>query len=117
MTISLDIFAGLLTFAAIGSAISKLLKVPDVMAAMASVGVKTNLIPVLALLEIAGGLGIIAGIWNKNLGLAASIGLGLYFLGAISAHIKAKSKLADSAAAIGIFVIAVVTIFLQLNRG
>ena len=35
MTIALDIFAGLLAFAAIGSAISKLLKVPDVMAAMA----------------------------------------------------------------------------------
>ena len=116
MTISLDIFAGLLAFAAIGSAISKLLKVPDVMAAMASVGVKTNVIPVLALLEIAGGVGIIAGIWNKNLGVAASLGLGLYFLGAISAHIKAKSKLADSAAAIGIFVISVITFFLQINR-
>ena len=117
MTISLDIFASLLAFAAIGSAISKLVKVPDVMAAMASVGVKTSLVPVLAILEIAGGVGIIAGIWNKNLGLAATVGLGIYFLGAVSAHIKAKSKLVDAAAAIGIFVISIVTIYLQLKRG
>ena len=116
MTIALDIFAGLLAFAAIGSAISKLLKVPDVMAAMASVGVKPNQVPVLAILEIAGGIGVIVGIWSKDLGLLSSIALGLYFLGAIGAHVKAKSKIADSAAAIGIFVIAVVTILLQLQR-
>jgi len=59
MTIALDIFGALLAFAAIGSAISKLKKVPDVMEAMAKVGVKPNQIPVLASLEIAGGLGMI----------------------------------------------------------
>jgi hypothetical protein len=47
MTIALNIFAALLAFAAIGSAVSKLKKVPDVMEAMAKVGVKTNQIPVL----------------------------------------------------------------------
>ena len=116
MTISLIIFGSLLAFAAIGSAIAKLKKVPDVMASMASVGVKPNQVPVLAVLEIAGGIGVIAGIWSKNLGVLSSVALGLYFLGAISAHVKAKSKLADAAAAIGIFVIAVVTILLQIQR-
>ena len=58
MTIALIIFGSLLSFAAIGSAISKLKKVPDVMAAMNKVGVKPNQVPVLALLEIAGGLGV-----------------------------------------------------------
>ena len=61
MTNALNIFGALLAFAAIGSAISKLMKVPDVMAAMAKVGVKPNQIPMLAYLEIAGGLGIIVG--------------------------------------------------------
>ena len=116
MTIALNIFGALLAFAAIGSAIAKLKKVPDVMAAMASVGVKPNQIPVLAYLEIAGGLGVIVGIWNKNLGLLSSIALALYFLGAIGAHIKAKSKIADAGAAIGIFIISILTIFFQLKR-
>lgn len=116
MTIALDIFGGLLAFAAIGSAISKLLKVPDVMAAMASVGVKPNVVPILALLEIAGGVGLIVGIWSPSLGLAATIGLVLYFFGAVSSHLRAKSKIADAGAAIGILMISVVTLFLQLQR-
>jgi uncharacterized membrane protein YphA (DoxX/SURF4 family) len=116
MKITLDIFGALLAFAAIGSAISKLVKVPDVMAAMASVGVKPKQVPVLALLEIAGGLGLIAGIWSKPLGILSSAALLLYFAGAITAHLKAKSKVADAGAAIGIFIIATITTILQLKR-
>ena len=116
MTIALNIFGGLLTFAAIGSAIAKLLKVPDVMTSMAEVGVKANQVPALAILEIAGGLGVIVGIWNRTLGIISSAALVLYFLGAILAHAKAKSKLADAAAAIGIFTIGCVTTYLQLKR-
>ena len=116
MKITLDIFGALLAFAAIGSATSKLVKVPDVMAAMASVGVKPKQVPLLAVLEIAGGLGLIAGIWSKPLGIASAAALLLYFAGAITAHLKAKSKVSDAGAAIGIFVIAIVTTILELKR-
>ena len=116
MKVALDIFAGLLAFAAIGSAISKLMKVPDVMTAMASVGVKSQLIPGLAFLEIAGGLGIIAGIWNKPLGVLASACLVLYFTGALFTHFSRKHKVADFGAALGIFTIACITTALQLKR-
>jgi uncharacterized membrane protein YphA (DoxX/SURF4 family) len=116
MDIALVVFASLLAFAAIGSAISKLIKVPDVMTAMASVGVKPNQVPVLAILEIAGGLGLIAGIWNKALGLAATVGLVLYFAGALVAHAKKKHKVADFGAALGIIIIAGITTYLQLQR-
>ena len=116
MTIALNIFGALLAFAAIGSAIAKLKKVPDVMKSMASVGVKPSQIPLLAVLEIAGGIGLILGIWNKGLGLLSTIALALYFLGAIGAHLKAKSKIADAGAAIGIFAISLLTLYFQLNR-
>ena len=116
MKIALDIFAGLLAFAAIGSAISKLMKVPDVMEAMAKVGVKPNQVPVLASLEIAGGLGIIAGIWNKPLGVLASACLALYFAGALFTHFSRKHKVADFGAALGIFIIACITTALQFKR-
>jgi uncharacterized membrane protein YphA (DoxX/SURF4 family) len=69
MTLALIIFSSLLAFAAIGSAISKLKRVPDVMAAMEKVGVKPHLVPALATLETAGGLGVILGIWSKFFGL------------------------------------------------
>ena len=116
MTITLIIFGSLLAFAAIGSAIAKLKKVPDVMAAMESVGVKANQVPVLAFLEIAGGLGIIAGIWAPGLGTLASICLVAYFAGALLSHMKKKHKVADFGAALGIFIIAIVTTYLQLQR-
>jgi uncharacterized membrane protein YphA (DoxX/SURF4 family) len=116
MTITLIIFGSLLAFAAIGSAISKLVKVPDVMAAMESVGVKPNQVPVLAFLEIAGGLGVIAGIWAPGLGALASICLVGYFAGALLSHLKKKHKVADFGAALGIFIIAIVTTYLQLQR-
>ena len=116
MTISLVIFGALLAFAAIGSAISKLVKVPDVMTAMASVGVKPNQVPLLALLEIAGGLGVIAGIWTPGIGKLASFCLIGYFAGALVAHAKKKHKVADFGAALGIFIIAIITTYLQLQR-
>ena len=116
MTIALNIFGALLTFAAIGSALSKLKKVPDVMAAMAKVGVKPSQIKVLAYLEIAGGLGIIAGIWMKPLGVLASACLVLYFAGALYAHFSRKHKVADFGAALGIFIIACITFVLQFMR-
>jgi uncharacterized membrane protein YphA (DoxX/SURF4 family) len=116
MTIALIIFGSLLAFAAIGSAISKLKKVPDVMAAMAKVGVQPNRIPLLAFLEIAGGLGVILGIWLPTLGLISSLALVLYFVGALFAHFSRGHKPADFGAALGIFVIAVITTLLQLQR-
>jgi len=116
MKIALDIFGALLAFAAIGSAVSKLKKVQDVMAAMAKVGVKPNQIPALAFLEIAGGLGIIAGIWNKPLGVLSSACLALYFVGALLTHFSRKHKVADFGAALGIFIIACITTALQLKR-
>lgn len=116
MKIALDILGALLAFAAIGSAISKLLKVPDVMTAMGAVGVKPNQVPILAILEIAGGLGIIAGIWSKSLGALSAACLALYFAVALLAHFRKKHKIADFGAALGIFIISIATLVLQVKR-
>ena len=116
MQIALDIFGALLAFAAIGSAVSKLKKVPDFMEAMTKVGIKPEQIPVLAYLEIAGGLGIIAGVWIKPLGVLSSACLALYFAGALYTHFSRKHKVSDFGAALGIFVIACITTALQLQR-
>jgi uncharacterized membrane protein YphA (DoxX/SURF4 family) len=116
MNIALIIFTSLLAFAAIGSAIAKLKKVPDVMTSMASVGVKPQQVPVLAALEIAGGLGLIVGIWLPGLGALSAACLLLYFIGALVSHMKKKHTVAEFGAALGIFIIALITTFLQLQR-
>lgn len=116
MKIALIIFTSLLAFAAIGSAIAKLKKVPDVMASMASVGVKPNQVPVLAFLEIAGGLGLIAGIWAPALGTLAASCLVLYFAVAFLTHLSKKHGASEFGAALGILIISIVTTILQLQR-
>ncbi|PKV91799.1 DoxX-like protein [Amycolatopsis echigonensis] len=57
----------------------------------AEVGVGPRWIPYLALLEGAGVAGLVAGLlgWPR-LGLAAAIGLTLFFVGAVGAHVRAK---------------------------
>lgn len=52
------------------------------------VGVPLRYFPLLAACEFAGALGIVLGIWWPYLGVAAGIGLVLYFLGAIVSHLR-----------------------------
>jgi DoxX-like family len=54
-----------------------------------TVGVPLKYLPLLAVCEFAGALGLVAGIWWPALGVAAAIGLVLYFVGAIVAHLRA----------------------------
>ena len=116
MKIALDIVAGLLGLAALGSAMGKLRKAPAVIESLTSVGVKSQHIPLLALIEMAGALGLLAGIWSKPLGIAASIGFVLYFLGAVSSHLRVKAKLNELVAPASILLIAVVTTILEVKR-
>jgi hypothetical protein len=52
------------------------------------VGVPLRVFPVLALLEIAGAVGLLAGIWLKPLGVAAGAGLVTYFIVATTSHLR-----------------------------
>jgi len=52
------------------------------------VGVPLTFFPLLAACEFAGAVGLVAGIVWRPLGLAASLGLVLYFLGAIIGHMR-----------------------------
>lgn len=54
------------------------------------VGVPLRAFPVLALIETAGGVGVLAGIWLKPLGVAAAAGLVTYFLTAIASHLRVR---------------------------
>src|SRR5215831_3503191 len=52
------------------------------------VGVPLTYFPLLAACEFAGALGLVLGIWWPALGVAACIGLILYFVGAIVSHLR-----------------------------
>jgi uncharacterized membrane protein YphA (DoxX/SURF4 family) len=54
-----------------------------------TVGVPLKYFPGLAACEFAGALGLVVGIWVPLIGVAAAIGLILYFVGAVVSHLLA----------------------------
>jgi hypothetical protein len=58
--------------------------------------VPLTLFPALAGFELAGALGVVLGIWSTPLGIAASAGAVVYFIGAMAAHVVAGNAAAIS---------------------
>jgi hypothetical protein len=54
------------------------------------VGVPLSWFPVLAACEIAGGIGLLVGIFRPKIGVAAAAGLVLYFVGAMVSHVLVR---------------------------
>jgi uncharacterized membrane protein YphA (DoxX/SURF4 family) len=87
--IALVIATVLLAFIAVNSAMMKLRKNDQVVDTIhGTVGVPMRFLPVLAALEIAGAIGIVAGLMLEPLGIAAAAGLTAYFVGAVIGHVR-----------------------------
>lgn len=56
------------------------------------VGVPLSLFPVLAFIELAAAAGLVVGIAFAPLGLAAGIGLVVYFVGATAGHLRVGDR-------------------------
>jgi hypothetical protein len=79
----------LMSLLAIASGVAKLRRDPRVMKALTEVvRVPVKWLPWLAACEFAGAIGLLIGIFWPPIGLAAAIGLILYFIGAIIAHLR-----------------------------
>jgi uncharacterized membrane protein YphA (DoxX/SURF4 family) len=89
--IALVITTALLALIAVNSAVMKLRKNEQVVAIIGgTVGVPARFFPVLAALEIAGAIGIVAGLWLEPVGIAAAAGLTAYFIGAVGGHLRVR---------------------------
>jgi DoxX-like family len=105
------VYSGMLTF----SGITKLQQHPQAVKIIHEViGVPLEFFPVLAVCEIAGGVGLLAGIRSARLGIAASVGLVIYFVGAIASHLLA-GDVAGIGNAVFMLAIAVVLLFLRIK--
>ena len=89
--LSVCVAVGLLTAAANGTAATlDFLRRAWLVESMTRVGVPRRALSPLAVLKIAGALGLLIGIGVPRLGVAAAVGLVLFFFGAIAAHIRAR---------------------------
>jgi Flp pilus assembly protein TadB len=70
------------------SASGKLTRNERIVEGLTGIGVPLGMFPFLAACEIAGAAGLVIGLWYAPLGVAAAIGVVLYFVGAVGAHLR-----------------------------
>jgi len=107
------VITSLLSLALLGSAAGKLTKHPKVTENLGKCEVPSNWHPRLAAAEIAGAVGMVVGLWVPALGVAAAVGVVLYFVGAVIAHVRVSDN--EVAAPIVFIVLAVVVIVLRIG--
>ena len=79
------LLAAIVTFSGIG----KIRRDPRIVQVIHElIGVPLKYFPLLTACEFAGALGVVLGIWWPFLGVAASIGLVIYFVGASVSHLR-----------------------------
>ncbi|MER5625808.1 DoxX family protein [Streptosporangium sp. NPDC002544] len=95
-----------------GAAFADLARAEFVLANSTEVGISQSWIPLLAALKAAGAAGLLLGLLGVRLiGIAAAVGLVLFFIGAIAAHVRAR-VFHNIAFPGGFFVLAAVSLVL-----
>ncbi|WP_028642204.1 DoxX family protein [Nocardioides sp. URHA0020] len=88
-----------LALAMLLSGVFKLMRAPHIMKFAESVHLTPPQLTVLGTLQLAGALGLVAGLWYAQLAIAAAVGLVLYFAGAIITHIRVSDPNVQGAVA------------------
>ena len=73
------------------SALGKLRRHPRIVRIMyEQLGVPMRCFPLLACCQLAGAIGLVLGIWWSLFAIVAGIGVAIYFVGAILAHLRVR---------------------------
>jgi uncharacterized membrane protein len=113
MFIAAAVVTALLALALLASAYGKLTKDPRQMKVLETVRFPEDEVWFLAIAEIAGGVGLLAGLLWWPIGAVAGVGVILYFLGAVGAHLRVKDN--KFAAALIVLLIAVAALILRMS--
>lgn len=106
MTIVAAVLSILIAAVALGSALGKLQRNATIVESLHHVGVTDQQIPVLAGLEVLGGLAVLAGFGLAWLGVAGAVGLTLYFALAVASHLRVGDGPDRFTPALGLAVVA-----------
>jgi uncharacterized membrane protein YphA (DoxX/SURF4 family) len=92
MFVAAAIVSVLLALIVSASGVGMLTRQPPIVESMDSVGVPDTWYPWLAICKLLGAAGLIVGLWVPAIGIAAAIGLSLYFLAAIVFHLRVGDR-------------------------
>lgn len=90
MFITYAIVAALMSAVLLVSAGAKFTRPKRLVDQMSTLGLPYRMLPLLGSAQIAGAGGLVIGLWWGALGLAAAVGLTLYFVGAVATHLRAS---------------------------
>jgi uncharacterized membrane protein YphA (DoxX/SURF4 family) len=93
------VLSGMLIMSAVGK-FQKQDRVVDMI--VTRLGVPMSWLPWLGLLEIAGAIGLLVGIAWRPIGIAAGVGVVLYFVGAVIAHLRKDDHELQGAIVVGV---------------
>ncbi|WP_035859114.1 DoxX family protein [Kitasatospora cheerisanensis] len=111
MFVSLAVVTVLMSVLLLVSAGAKSLRTRHITEQMSTLGVPQSLMAFLIGAQIAGAAGVIAGLWWEPVGIAAAIGLTLYFAGAVAFHLRVgDNKGATPAALLTIASVALIVL-------
>ncbi|SDP33333.1 DoxX-like family protein [Nakamurella panacisegetis] len=113
MFIAAVIVSALLVAVLLGSGRAKLVREKAVVEMMATVGFPEDRLWLLAGAEFVGAVGLVGGLFWAPLGIAAAIGVILYFAGAIGSHLRVRDY-KGIAPATGLLLFAVSTLVLRV---
>jgi uncharacterized membrane protein YphA (DoxX/SURF4 family) len=113
MSIAYPIVGILLALILLLSAYAKLTRNAQIVEGMTRIEVPTSMFPFLAACEIAGALGLLIGLWYAPLGVAAAIGLVVYFVLAVGAHLR-KGDVKGMPTALVILVLSALALVFRL---
>ncbi len=111
MHIATYVVVALLAAMLLLSAFGKLTRNEMQTATIDKVGFPERYLWVLALCEIAGAIGLVIGLFWPPIGIAAAIGVVLYFIGAVTSHLRVKDF--DLRASGGVLLLAVAALALR----
>jgi uncharacterized membrane protein YphA (DoxX/SURF4 family) len=111
MFIATCVLAAVLAAVLLLSAYGKLTHNADQTATIIKVGFPERHIWMLAICELAGALGIVIGLFWWPIGIAAAIGVVLYFVFAVAAHLRVRQF--DLQAPGGVLVLAIAVLVLR----
>ncbi|MFB6812629.1 DoxX family protein [Streptomyces sp. NPDC056387] len=100
MFITLAVVTVFMSAVLLASAGAKSLRTRHITEQMSALGVPQGMMAYLIGAQIAGAAGAIAGLWWGPLGVAAAIGLTLYFAGAAAFHLRVGDRKGASPAAV-----------------
>lgn len=107
------VVAAILAFALLLSGRGKLVKDERIVASLTGAGVPLGWYPYLAAAELAGALGLLAGMVFAPLGIAAAAAILSYFVGAVIAHLRV-GDFKGLTPAVSLLVLAVAALFLRI---